>query len=83
MLLKLYSVKDNLKGELDNITPFPNDGLALRYFTNLILDPNAGLLFKNTGDFAIYSLGILDTATGIITPDVEFVVNCIDLKNSD
>lgn len=81
MLLKIYCVKDNLKGQLDNVYLSQNDAQALRTIGNWINDKSTGLLYTNTADFSVWSLGVLDTDTGIITSSVEFVMNCIDLKS--
>lgn len=80
MELKIYCIKDNLKGQLDNATLHINDGLALRQFSNWINDKGMGLLASNTADFSIYCLGTLETETGVITPKVDFICHCIDLK---
>lgn len=79
MLQKIYCIKDNLKGQLDNVYLQINDAQALRTIKNWCLDKNNGLLATNTSDFSVWSLGVLDTDTGVITSSVEFVINCIDL----
>lgn len=80
MIKKIYCIKDNLKGQYDNIMLEVNDGLALRTIKNCVNDEKCGLLFTNTSDFSVYSLGSVDSDTGIIDSNVEFVINCIDLK---
>ena len=82
MKLNLYSLKDNVSGSFSNITINENDALAIRDVKVAInmSTPNRTMVQLRPEDYTLYRLGSYESKTGVITSEVEFVVNCIDLK---
>ena len=82
MKLKMFAVKDTVQGELMNPFLLRNAEEARRAFAQAInsgKDNNICIYYK---DMALYELGEYDTATGIITSNVEYVCSGVDVKEN-
>jgi hypothetical protein len=74
MKQKLYTIKDNKAGLNMSVWEAPNDLVAIRQFSETINQKDrdgkpANNLGKYPKDFELYSLGLWDNETGIITPE--------------
>ena len=66
MKLFLYGVKDEVVGEFIFFFPAQNDGVMLRMIKGSLLNKEPNQINTDIKDKAVYSLGSIDTATGII-----------------
>ena len=80
MKLNIYSVKDTVVGEMGNPFYLNNDEMAKRSFKNAINQDGSQLSINYT-DMQLYKLGVLDTVTGEIESNVEFIMNGTEAKN--
>lgn len=70
MILKIFSIKDNMAEAF--IPPFflPKVAMAVRTFNDMLQDPKHQFS-KHPEDYYLFHLGELDDQTGVITPSVE------------
>lgn len=80
MKLNIYSVKDVVVGEMGNPFYLNNDEMAKRSFKQAINNDQSQLAINYT-DMQLYKLGELDTVTGEIVSNVEFIMNGTEAKN--
>lgn len=81
MKVNVYAIKDV---KLGFEAPFTrvNDQLAIRDFLNVASAPEQNKLSMNPEDFELWKLGTMETDSGIITSDVQFLKSLIGgLKN--
>ena len=64
MKQKLYVVHDRVANIYDTPVPSHNDGTIMRWFTQSI--QNVPMMQTSPQDFALYYVGDVDTATGLI-----------------
>lgn len=76
--MKLYSIKDDKSQTFQGCYTFVNDAIAIREFDAAFKTGKLGLVSQYPADFAIYRLGDLDDANGVIAPKVELVKNFQD-----
>ena len=81
--MKMYAVKDNKSGAFLFPQPFPNEAVALRCYGSAVNDSAQTILALYPEDCTIYSVGEFDDRTGVITSDVQFVANALDLKRKE
>lgn len=80
MKLNIYTVKDVVVGEMGNPFYLNNDEMAKRSFKQAINNDQSQLAINYT-DMQLYKLGELDTVTGEIISNVEFIMNGTEAKN--
>ena len=80
MKLNIYSVKDVVVGEMGNPFYLNNDEMAKRSFKQAINNDQSQIAINYT-DMQLYKLGELDTVTGEIVSNVEFIMNGTEAKN--
>lgn len=80
MKLNIYSVKDVVVGEMGNPFYLNNDEMAKRSFKQAINNDQSQLAINYT-DMQLYKLGELDTVTGEIVSNVEFIMSGPEAKN--
>ena len=79
MKLNIYSVKDTVVGEMGNPFYLNNDEMAKRSFKNAA-NQEGSQIALNINDMQLYRLGTLNTVTGEIESNVEFVMNGTEAK---
>lgn len=79
MKLNIYSVKDVVVGEMGNPFYLNNDEMAKRSFKQAINNDQSQLAINYT-DMQLYKLGELDTVTGEIVSNVEFIMSGPEAK---
>lgn len=80
MKLNIYSVKDVVVGEMGNPFYLNNDEQAKRSFKQAINNDQSQIAINYT-DMQLYKLGELDTVTGEIVSNVNFIMNGTEAKN--
>lgn len=75
----LYAIKDVKVGFWK---PFvqPNEGVAIREFSNLVNSPGNDFVAQNYADLELWCLGTYDDVTGEISTEVEYIVKGADVK---
>ncbi|AXH74211.1 MAG: nonstructural protein [Microviridae sp.] len=77
MKVYLYTVRDKIAHAYGNIFQAPNDMHAMRTFRLEVNRPHENnVVYHNTDDFTLYSLGEYDTENGQITPHESPVLVC-------
>ena len=79
MKLNIYSVKDTVVGEMGNPFYLNNDEMAKRSFKNAA-NQEGSQIALNINDMQLYRLGTLNTVTGEIESNVEFIMNGTEAK---
>lgn len=79
--MKLYANFDRVAGVYDAPIPMPNDSYAKRAVSEAIVHHKVSA--SQLSDFALYCLGDYNQETGEIVGEVRFVINLIDLCQSD
>ena len=82
MILKAYAIRDSKAKAF--MAPFflPNDGVAIRAFSDNVNSESANQISKHPDDFVLYSTGAWDDETGTfqsITP--EPLIRAVDVYN--
>jgi len=72
MEFKIYAIQDQKSGFL---TPTfePNDAVALRNFNHAVIATD-GILHTHAQDFRLYNIGIFDSETAEIIPQVPSIL---------
>lgn len=82
-MLEIYAIKDTKVGEFQNPFYQRSKGEAIRSVTAAVNDNQQGNHFnKFYNDYELWKLGEFEPKTGIITNNIEHVVNCCDLKDN-
>lgn len=76
--MKLYTIKDDKAQTFTGVYCFANDAIAIREFDSMFKQGKLGLMNQYPADFALYSCGSLDEATGNILPALALVINFQD-----
>lgn len=63
MKLGMFSVRDVVAGAFINPWFLPNDGMAVRAFTDCVRDPNHNF-GAHPGDYALYKMGDFEPESG-------------------
>lgn len=79
--MKIYAIFDKKGKSYSCVNTAINDDSVVRVLHNEVNSNNpVSLLCTNSADFDLYCLGDLDLRTGVISPDVTFVLNLGTLK---
>lgn len=84
MINQVFSIRDTKANAY--LTPFfmVNEAMAIRAITDLVNDPDHSFC-KHSEDYALYSLGVYDDATGkleVLDAPLH-VVNAVELKSEE
>lgn len=76
---KIFCIKDTMVGFMQ---PFiqVNEAVAVREFSNIVNSVGSSIVSQNYKDMELYCLGTFNQDTGIIEPDVTFVIKGSDVK---
>lgn len=67
MILKLYSIRDEVASSSEIIMTAPNDGLLRRQIKMALQDKSDNYIKANYQDKRVYFIGEFDTSLGLIT----------------
>lgn len=70
MQLNIYGLKDSVEGEFIFFFEAKNDGIMKRAVEGALLTKEQNHFTSNMKDKDIYNLGLVETLTGVITPNV-------------
>lgn len=79
MITKLFALKDT---KLCYLSPFvqANEAVAVRSVCGAMREPDKNVFNTDIEDKELWLLGTYDDETGIIKPDLKFVIGLKDLK---
>lgn len=80
--MNLYAIKDNVTGEFGPVFLMINDASFIRFVENDSRNKNS-IVAMNPKDMAIYKLGNINTKTGVIDSNVDFLCNVIDIVKAN
>lgn len=78
--MKIYALKDNKLGFM-NPMALQNDELAIRAYSNMINANDGSMVSVNCEDFDLYCLGDYNQDSGVITSEVTFLANSVNVKH--
>lgn len=83
-MLEIYAIKDTKVGEFQNPFYQRSKGEAIRSVTAAVNDLRPDNHYaKFANDYELWKLGEFDAKTGQISSNIEHVVNCCDLKETN
>lgn len=82
MIKVVCAIKDDVAGIfIDPVLSSLNEGTMQRDIASVV-NTETSFLGKNPEDYSLYSIGTFDDVTGVLTPDLHFIVNLTDLKKA-
>lgn len=81
--MKIFCLFDKKAGEYSCLSVYPNIAMFTRSLAPEVNSDNPrNLLCTNAADFDIFCVGEIDSKSGIISPDHQFIMCCSDLKET-
>lgn len=77
--MKLYAIKDVKVGFWKPFTQH-NHPVAIRDFGNMVNSRENSFVSENYEDLELWYLGTYDDSTGVISSDVQFITNGVNVK---
>lgn len=79
-MLKIYAIKDTKVGEFMNPFYQRSKGEAVRSVSAAINAKEENHFTKFYNDYELWELGEFNLQTGVITSNIEHIINCAELK---